>query len=92
MAAQGRMLSQMILTMPRTGTARMAPGTPHIQYQKTRETMTTTGFSVNRRATRIGVMNGIFNARRRWSFNCRGRTLLCHDGHPEFSHDREHNA
>ena len=37
------------------GTARIAPGTPHIQYQKTRERMTASGFKVNRFASSIGV-------------------------------------
>ncbi len=37
------------------GTAKIAPGTPHIQSQKIRERITATGFIVNRFASSIGV-------------------------------------
>ena len=39
------------------GTAKIAPGTPHIQYQKIKDRITATGFIVNRFANSIGVMN-----------------------------------
>ena len=35
------------------GTARIAPGTPHIQYQKIRDRITATGFIVKRFASSI---------------------------------------
>ena len=37
------------------GTAKIAPGTPHIQYQKISDRITATGFIVNRFASSIGV-------------------------------------
>ena len=51
-----RILSQMIFVIASIGTARIAPGTPHIQYQKIKATMTRRGLSVKRRANSIGVM------------------------------------
>ena len=38
------------------GTDNIAPGTPHIQNQKTRDTITKTGLSVKRLASSIGVI------------------------------------
>ena len=49
------MRSQTILVIASIGVERIAPGTPHIQYQNTSETMTSTGLMVNRRASNIGV-------------------------------------
>jgi hypothetical protein len=37
------------------GTAKIAPGTPHIQNQNTSDKMTSTGFSVKCRASSMGV-------------------------------------
>src|SRR5947209_13741232 len=37
------------------GTAKIAPGTPHIQYQKIRDRITATGLMVNRFASSSGV-------------------------------------
>ena len=51
----GRMRSLMILVIASIGVERIAPGTPHIQYQKTSETTTSTGLIVKRRASSIGV-------------------------------------
>ena len=45
----------MILVIASIGVERIAPGTPHIQYQKTSETTTSTGLIVKRRASSIGV-------------------------------------
>jgi hypothetical protein len=53
--AAGRIRSQTILVIASIGTDRIAPGIPHIQNQKTSETITRTGLSVNRRARSIGV-------------------------------------
>ena len=50
------MRSQMILVIASSGVARIAPTTPHIQYQKNTPIMTSTGFTVNRRASSIGVI------------------------------------
>ena len=44
------------MIMVNMGTAKIAPGTPHIQYQKIRDRITATGFIVNRFANSIGVM------------------------------------
>ena len=48
-------LVAMILAIANMGTARMAPGTPHIQYQKTSANTTKTGLRVKRLAKSIGV-------------------------------------
>jgi hypothetical protein len=53
-------LSQMIFRIARDGTARIAPGTPHIQNQNTSDKMTSTGLSVKRRASSKGrAKNGL---------------------------------
>ncbi|CAN5726268.1 hypothetical protein BH10PSE6_BH10PSE6_24090 [soil metagenome] len=57
------MRSQMIFNVATMGTASRAPATPHIQYQKIRAMITTTGLSVNCRASNIGV---IASASARW--------------------------
>jgi hypothetical protein len=49
------MRSQMILVIASIGVERIAPGTPHIQYQNTRDRTTSTGLIVKRRASSIGV-------------------------------------
>jgi len=49
------MRSQMILSMASIGVASTAPTTPHIQYQKITPIVTSTGFTVNRAASSIGV-------------------------------------
>jgi hypothetical protein len=49
-------LSQIIFVIASIGTARIAPGTPHIQYQKMSAMMTRTGFRVKRRANSMGVI------------------------------------
>jgi hypothetical protein len=54
-AFSGRNLSQMIFRIASNGTAKIAPGTPHIQNQNTSDKMTRTGFSVKRRASNMGV-------------------------------------
>src|SRR5579862_5330296 len=54
--ARGPMRSQMILVTASIGIARMAPATPHIQYQNTTDRMTSTGLIVKRLASSIGVM------------------------------------
>jgi len=46
----------MILVIASIGVERIAPGTPHIQYQKTSERMTSTGLIVKPRASSIGVV------------------------------------
>jgi hypothetical protein len=46
-AVNGRMRSQTIFVIASIGTDGITPGTPHIQNQKTRETITRTGLSVN---------------------------------------------
>src|SRR5437016_13581343 len=53
-AFNGRTRSQTIFTMASIGTARIAPGTPHIQNQNTSARMTSTGLSVKRRARSMG--------------------------------------
>jgi hypothetical protein len=45
----------MILIIANMGIERIAPGTPHIQNQKTSEMITRTGLRVNRLARSIGV-------------------------------------
>jgi len=47
--------NQFVPVIASIGVARIAPGTPHIQYQNTSEMMTSTGLIVNRRARSIGV-------------------------------------
>ena len=54
-ARSGRRSSQMILVIASSGTARIAPVMPHIQYQKINARITATGLMVNRRASSIGV-------------------------------------
>src|SRR5215467_11051848 len=53
---KGRSRSDMILMIASMGTAKIAPGTPHIQYQKIKDRITATGFIVNRFASSSGVM------------------------------------
>ena len=48
--------SQKTLIETRIGTDNKAPGTPQSQVQKINETKMTTGFSVKRRPSMIGVM------------------------------------
>ena len=48
-AFSGRNLSDMIFRIANMGTAKIAPGTPHIQ--NTSDKMINTGFNVNRRAS-----------------------------------------
>jgi hypothetical protein len=45
----------MILVIANIGTARIAPGTPHIQNQKTSKRTTRKGLRVDRLARSIGV-------------------------------------
>jgi hypothetical protein len=45
----------MIFRIANMGTAKIAPGTPHIQNQNTSDRMINTGFSVKRRASNMGV-------------------------------------
>jgi hypothetical protein len=45
----------MIFVIANMGTDNIAPGTPHIQNQKTSDTITRTGFRVKRLASSIGV-------------------------------------
>jgi Transposase DDE domain len=54
-AFSGRTRSLTIFRMASIGTARIAPGKPHIQNQNTSVKMIRTGFNVKRRATSIGV-------------------------------------
>src|SRR5690349_23221965 len=56
--------SQMTLIETRIGTDNKAPGTPQSQVQKIKETKMTTGFRVNRRPSKTGVMK---LASKRWS-------------------------
>ena len=49
------MRSQTILITASTGVDRIAPQTPHIQYQKMTPSMTSAGFTVNRAASSVGV-------------------------------------
>src|ERR1035441_5295753 len=56
--------SQTTLTEARIGTDSKAPGTPHSQVQKIKDTKTTTGFSVKRHSSKIGVMRFASN---KWS-------------------------
>jgi hypothetical protein len=53
-AANVRILSQMIFVIASIGTAGIAPGTLHIQYQKIRARITRTGLRVKRRANSMG--------------------------------------
>ena len=46
----------MIFVIASIGTARIAPGTPHIQYQKMSDKMMSTGLRVKRRASSMGVI------------------------------------
>lgn len=55
-AFKGSTPSHTILVIANIGTDRIAPGTPHIQNQKINEMITSTGLSVNRRASSTGVI------------------------------------
>jgi len=50
------MPSQIILAMASIGIARIAPGTPHTQYQNTTARMISTGLIVKRLASSNGVL------------------------------------
>jgi hypothetical protein len=54
-ALNGRRSLHTILVTARIGTARIAPGTSHVQGQKISARITATGLMVKRRATSIGV-------------------------------------
>lgn len=53
-AASDGIRSQTILVIASIGVARMAPGTPHIQYQKIKAITISTGLIVKRRARSRG--------------------------------------
>ncbi len=55
-AARPGSRSQTILNTASSGTDSSAPGMPQSQFQNSSEAMTNTGFSVNRRASSMGVI------------------------------------